>query len=123
MKRTPEEEKQYQALTPEEKNVYDFNEREDPSLSHAQLLASARFAVKSRDTLKKKGGDDVVITPQDEIDILRDVSKWLNKIAPKIYNSLIRPITDAINRLNNLIERGIDWIDENIIDPIIEFLS
>ena len=122
MYRNSDEEKEYQALSYALKQKYDVESKIDPSLSHKQvtLIIGASEVVKN--TLMA-GGDIDTSKPEVRKTILEKLDDWLDDVARSVWYSVTNIIRDAINYLGDLIDRVGNWIDDNIVDPVIDFLD
>jgi hypothetical protein len=122
MYRNSEEEEEYQALPYALKQKYDLESRLDSSLSHKQIMTIIGANEVIRRTLAS-GGDVDTNKPGVRKTILEKLDDWLYETARSVWYSVTTIIRDAIDYLGNLIARGLDWIDDNILTPIGDFLD
>ena len=122
MYRNSDEEKEYQALSYALKQRYDLESRLDPSLSHKQVMTIIGAGVVIKKTLEE-GGDVDTSKPEIRKSILEKLDDWLFETARSVWRSVTSTIRVTINYLEDLINRGLDWIDDNIITPIGDFLD
>lgn len=123
MYRTPEEEREYQNLSSEDKGRYDFEASQDPSLSHKQIIQMMGVNGWIKKTLKEGNGDIDVKKPEVKKSMLESVGDFLREKAPSVWRDVKDTFYQAISYLKNLIERGIDIIIGTVIDPVVDFLD
>lgn len=115
MYRTPEEEREYQSLSPKDKRRYNLEAELDPDLSHKKIMQI--IGVK----IVLPPGDVDLRDPITRKTILERLDDWLYTNAKSVWNSVTSTIRNAINYLSSMIERGRNWIGDNILDPVGEF--
>lgn len=117
MYRTPEEEREYQALSYKDKQRYDFEQSQDPELSHKTIMKLVFF--KTDDfvrTIVSQGGKNGTIGTTEQKTILERLNNWLFKNAYSVWQTVRDTIQSAINYLGNLIERGLELFFDSIAD-------
>lgn len=124
MYRTPEEEREYMALAIDERKRYDLEASLDSSMTHSEVMKCVGFGKTVNDMLKNTGNKDVDVNkPEVQKTILEQVGDFLRRKAPSVWRNVKDVFNQAISYLGNLISRGIDWLETNVIDPVIDFLD
>lgn len=124
MYRTTEEEREYQNLDSQRKERYDLEAKQDPSLTHKQIMQMIKFLPDLYKEMFEYGDDDPKRTlkrPPVRKKLLEQLGDWLRDNAQSVWREVKYQITSAIEYLGDLISRGVDWVDENIIEPIGDF--
>lgn len=122
MYRTPEQEREYQNLSSDMKRRYDYEVSTDPTISHSQAMQLAKLSDILHGDIKK--GIDVDTTkPEIKRSILQRLGDFLSIHAPSVWRNVRDTFTKAINYLGDLIWRGIEFIDDYVVSPIVEFLD
>lgn len=120
MQMTNEERQDYNKLTKEQKEEFDYQSRKHPDWSFKQVIAKVAFEEKV-DTTIDNGGEDP--NPQDPtiwLTILEGVKATLSKFK-SIGRSIFIAIDSAITSLKGLIRAGIQRIGDvidNLLDKI-----
>lgn len=123
MYRTPEEEAEYQALSREERKRYDLEASLDPTMTHSQIMKCVGFDEIRKKTIKLGGQDVNLQNPGIQKSILEQVGDFLKTKAPSVWRNVKDAFSQAISYLANLISRGIEWLEDKVIDPVIDFLD
>jgi len=119
---TAQEREEYNRLSSEGKEYYDMYMRRHPGASHASAYKLAVFNTKAGnifDGNKNINLDD----PRVQKSILEETGEFIRRMAPRVWAQVCYDFQRAIAYLGDLIRRGLDWVGENIIDPVIEFLD
>lgn len=123
MNRTPEEEKEYQALSKEERKRYDLEASIDPSMTHSQVMKCVGLGATVKEILDNGKKDVDVNKPEIQKTIIEQVGDFLSRKAPSVWRNVKEVFNQAISYLGNLISRGFEWLDDNVINPVIDFLD
>jgi hypothetical protein len=116
MYRTEEQEREYQSLSSNEKKRYDL----EVSLGANHENAYKMVAINKRIIDELDTNPDVNIKGTVTMrKILKGAMNFIRDNAPSVWRSVKDAFNNAISYLDDLIHRGIDWISDNIIDPII----
>lgn len=120
---TPQEREEYNRLSPTGKEYYDMYMRRNPGASHVNAY---KLAVRNDKTerLVNTGGRDIDLDdPKVQKGILEETAEFIARMAPRVWAQVRSDFQRAIAYLGDLIRRGLDWVEENIIDPVIDFLD
>lgn len=123
MYRTSEEEQEYRSLSPEERKRYDIEVSLDPSLTHKQVMQTIAITKAVHKNLKEGGRDVDPQQPATQKRILEGVRDFLMEKAPSVWRSVRDSFNAAISYLGELILRGIDWVNDHIVEPVRDFLD
>lgn len=124
MYRTAEEEREYQNLSSNLKTRYDFEASQDSSLTHKQIMQLIGFKITVIEEGLRKGNINVNLDDNRvKKSILEKVGDFLRDTAPSVWRSVRDAFYSAISYLGDLIERGILWVADNIVAPVIEILD
>lgn len=123
MYRTSEEEREYQSLSRERKARYDFEASQDSTLSHGEIMKIIGFREAVIDVLPGGGGDIDLGDNRVKKTLLEKTGDFLRNTAPSVWRSVKDAFMSAITYLGNLIERGMIWVTDNVVVPIIEILD
>lgn len=123
MIRSTEEEREYQNLSRNRKQRYDFEVSQDPTLTHRQVMQIIGFREAVVDVLPSGGGNIDITDNRVKKSLLEKVGEFLKKTAPSVWRSVKDAFYSAITYLGDLITRGIYWVTDNIVVPIIEIIE
>lgn len=126
MYRSSEEEREYQSLSRERKARYDFEASQDSTLSHGKIMKIIGFREAVIDVLPDEDGGGGEIDLGDnrvKKTLLEKTGDFLRNTAPSVWRSVKDSFMSAITYLGNLIERGMIWVTDNVVVPIIEILD
>ena len=107
MQMTTEERQDFEKLTPEKKECFDFYSRLYPNWSFNQIMVKLAFDEKTNDFIGKGGSDANLQDPKTWEIILEGVKKTLLKFN-SVGSSVFNAIDDAIANLKGLIKAGIN---------------
>ena len=120
MQMTTEERQDYNKLTKEEMEEFDYQSRKHPDWSFNQVMAKVAFEKKVNTTIEQGGGDPNLKDPTIWLTILEGVRTTLTKFK-SIGRSIFIAIDSAITSLKGLIRAGIQRIGDvidNLFDSI-----
>lgn len=123
---TAQEREEYNRLSSEGKEYYDMYMRRHPGASHATAYKLAVFNTKAGEIVDRKNNRNENINlddPRVQKSILEETGDFIRRMAPRVWAQVCYDFQRAIAYLGDLIRRGLDWVGENIIDPVIEFLD
>lgn len=123
MIRSAEEEREYQNLSRNRKQRYDFEVSQDPTLTHRQVMQIIGFREAVIDVLPTGGGDVDITDNRVKKSLLEKVGEFLRETAPSVWRSVKEAFYSAITYLGDLIARGVYWVTDNIVVPIIEIIE
>ena len=119
---TAQEREEYNRLSSEGKEYYDMYMRRHPGASHAAAYKLAVFNTKAGNIVE--GNRNINLDdPRVQKSILEETGEFIRRMAPRVWAQVCYDFQRAIAYLGDLIRRGLDWVGENIIDPVIEFLD
>lgn len=119
---TSQERQEYNNLPHEAKEHYDVYMRNHPGSSHASAYKLAVFHTKTGIAVARN--DDINLgSPEIQKGILEETAEFISRMAPRVWNQVRSDFQRAIAYLGDLVRRGINWVEENIVDPIIDFLD
>ena len=119
---TSQERQEYNNLPREAKEYYDMYMRNHPGTSHASAYKLAVFQTKTGIALAENNNIDIY-SPKIQKGILEETAEFISRMAPRVWNQVCSDFQRAIAYLGDLVRRGINWVEENIVDPIIDFLD
>ncbi len=124
MYRTPEEEREYQNLSTDNKKRYDMEVSLDPNISHSNAMIMAKFhEIITKETLTTGGENVNLDDPRIKRTILQRLGDFLSTNALSVWRNVRDTFTEAINYLGELIWKGVEFIDDYVVSPIAEFLD
>lgn len=111
---TYEEQQQYNNLSYENRQEYDWIKSRHPSWTHKQIMTKVAFNAKEVEVIERNGGKDVdTEDPEIMSDILQGVKSFLIGIGLFI-DEVFSAIDDALNALGNLIDAGISYVGNKL---------
>lgn len=119
---TSQERQEYNNLPREAKEYYDMYMRNHPGTSHASAYKLAVFQTKTGIAVARNNDIDLG-SPKIQKGILEETAEFISRMAPRVWNQVRSDFQRAIAYLGDLVRRGINWVEENIVDPIIDFLD
>lgn len=119
---TSQERQEYNNLPREAKEYYDVYMRNHPGSSHASAYKLAVFNTKTGIAVARNN-DIKLDSPEIQKGILEETAEFISRKAPRVWNQVRADFQRAIAYLGDLVRRGINWVEENIVDPIIDFLD
>ena len=123
MKRTPEQEIEYQDLTSHGKVNYDSEVRENPSASHDDCMLVALASQSIRDLVREGGRNINIKDNRVKKRFLERLNNLIHNEFPRIWGNVKDTFRAAMDYLGSLIEDGIIWTYDNVISPVIDFLD
>lgn len=118
MQMTTEERQDYDKLTKEQKEEFDYQSRKHPDWSFKQVIAKVAFEEKVNTTINKGGSNVNSKDPTIWLTILEGVRTTLTKFK-SIGRSIFIAIDGAIASLKGLIRAGTQRIG-NVIDNLLD---
>ena len=133
MYRTSAEEAEYSRLKPEYKKRYDFESDLHPEWEHSDVVNKIMVSVQLDNHLIY-GGRNAQLSTEDIKKIIFKAQEEIKTTCPSTWNKVKDAFFEVLNALDELIARGIewivekidnagDWVDENIVTPVFDFLD
>ena len=116
---TDNEYKEYQKLPDKKtKDIYILNRKYGDNHKKALEDAKCKDVKKFIEVHLGGGGGDVGGDPKVRQTLLEKTLDWISGRYPgeKLFDDILVKISDTINRLKDMISRGIEWIGEKIED-------
>ncbi len=110
---TLQEKEEYNKLTKESKEDYDYQKRKHPEWNHNQIMARVSFETTITETIGKGGGNVNPKDPKVLVKILEGGKRFLERLGINI-GEVMRAINMAINSLKGLISTGIKYIGDTL---------
>lgn len=103
------ERRQYNALQPDEKKMYDEIHQQHPGWTHDSIISMMKIRINF-----EKAIDDgkTIDNPKITRDLLQKVLDWLKEQG--VSNDTITLLDNAIKELTQMIKDGVKWISQKI---------
>lgn len=111
---TREEKRQYDSLSYEERQEYDYLRNKHPNWSHKQIMT--KFALdKNINVAIDNGAEDVENNPEIIKIILSETKNMLERLGC-FFEDVFEVIDNALDTLTDLIDRGICYVGEKLAE-------
>ncbi|MBR5778161.1 MAG: hypothetical protein IKY22_06865 [Bacteroidales bacterium] len=120
---TSQEREEYEKLSKTAREYYDMYMRNHPGASHVNAYKLAVRLGKTEKIFDENNGNIDLGRPEIQKGILEETAEFISRMAPRVWAQVRSDFQRAIDYLGDLVRRGMNWVEENIVDPIIDFLD